>query len=170
MASNTPTSHGDGNLRRRLRALRAHSVREDGQALVEFSLVLLPVLVILLGIAYFGIAINDWLDETQIAGSGARYASVNQNCITAGSPTNCGTPEVPQFLAWLKKQGDNLQVKNATATICSPTSRIGDYVEVKLSYNYNWVPILKVGASTPVTSTARMRLEAEPSSPYPTSC
>ena len=61
--------------RRRLRT--ASSGPEDGQALVEFALVLPIIIVILFGIVVFGIALNDWIDETQLASEAARFASVD---------------------------------------------------------------------------------------------
>ncbi len=57
--------------------------------MVEFALVIPIVLLILFGIAYFGIALNDWIDETQITSEGARFAEVNENCIVKGSPHSC---------------------------------------------------------------------------------
>ena len=144
---------------------------EDGQALVEFALVLPVVLILLLGIAYFGIALTDWTDETNIANSGARYASRNEGCIVAESPKKCETREEAAFLKWLTQQGDNSQVKGATAEICSPTSEVGDWVEVKLTFEYNWLPLFEIaGAESPITSTARMMIAEKPSTPYPTTC
>jgi hypothetical protein len=144
---------------------------ESGQAMVEFALVIPIVLLILFGIAYFGIALNDWIDETQITSEGARLAEVNENCIVKGSPHSCeiGVREEGAFLKYLTEQGDNSQVRNAVATMCSPTSKLEDYVQVKLTYKYKWLPLLNLGVTeTPVTSTAQMKIEKEPSIPYPT--
>ena len=155
----------------RRRSERRDPRSEDGQALVEFALVLPVVLILLLGIAYFGIALTDWTDETNIANSGARYASRNEGCIVAESPKKCETREEAAFLKWLTQQGDNSQVKGATAEICSPTSEVGDWVEVKLTFEYNWLPLFEIaGAESPVTSTARMMIAEKPSTPYPTTC
>jgi hypothetical protein len=146
---------------------------QSGQAMVEFALVLPIILVLLFGIAYFGVALNDWIDETQITSEGARFAEVNENCIVKGSPHQCevGVREEAAFLKWLTEQGDNGQVRGAVATMCSPTSKLEDYVEVKLTYKYKWLPLLAIhGAETPVTSTARMKIEKEPYVPYPTTC
>jgi hypothetical protein len=58
-------------LRRRL-ALR----RQDGQGLVEFSLALVPLLLILLGVAQFGLAWNRKNDAVHLANEAVRMAVV----------------------------------------------------------------------------------------------
>ncbi len=79
-----------------------------------------------------------------------------------------GVREEGAFLKYLTEQGDNSQVRNAVATMCSPTSKLEDYVQVKLTYKYKWLPLLNLGVTeTPVTSTAQMKIEKEPSIPYP---
>src|SRR5438309_5140110 len=86
-------------------ACRARS--DDGQALVEFALVLPVFVVLLLGIGLFGLALNDWIDETQVASQAARFAAVYSEHGT-GAIT-----EESSFISWVKKQGDNSQVKTS---------------------------------------------------------
>ena len=50
---------------------------ERGAALVEFALVVPILLVLLMAMLDFGKAFNYWIDETQLASSGARWAVVN---------------------------------------------------------------------------------------------
>jgi hypothetical protein len=164
----TRSTQASAQRTRRSRATRACR-SENGQALVEFTLILPIILIILFAIAYFGLALNDWIDETQLASEGARFAAVNESCIVKEAPKRCeGAPqEEAAFLAWLTKQGDNAQVRGAKATICSNTSTNEGYVQVKLTYNYEWLPILHVGPSTPLTSTAQMKIEEQPATHYP---
>lgn len=152
---------------------------ESGQALVEFALVLPVVIVVLFGIVLFGVALNDSIDQTHLVSEAARFASVGQNCIVNGSPHACEGGAKEGLLQWTKEQADDKGVKEkSTATICSPTSSVGDYVEVKLNYKYDWLKASKVfelfgqphSAETPITSTAQMRIEVPPSTPYPTTC
>jgi TadE-like protein len=152
---------------------------ESGQALVEFALVLPMVIVILFGIVLFGVALNDSIDQTHLVSEAARFASVGQNCIVNGSPHACASKEEEGLLKWTKEQADDQKVKETTtASICSPTSLVGDYVEVKLNYKYDWLKASRIfelfgqphSAETPITSTAQMRIEVPPSKPYPTTC
>jgi TadE-like protein len=155
-------------MRAGLRATKAQS----GQATVEFALVLPLIVVVLFGIALFGLALNDWIDETQLVSQAARFAAVNSEHGTG--PLNEAT-----FLKWITEQGDNNQVQAAKAEICSPTSKFEDYVKVRLSYSYTWFGlggssgILSLfgssqAAETPITSTATMRIEDPPAKAYPT--
>ena len=45
--------------------------------MVEFALILFPLLTLVAGIIYFGIGLNYWLDMNRIANQGARWAVVN---------------------------------------------------------------------------------------------
>jgi hypothetical protein len=58
---------------------------------VEFALILLPFLLLVGGIVYFGIALNYWLDTQRLANEGARWAVVNEypGCPRTGPPTPC---------------------------------------------------------------------------------
>jgi hypothetical protein len=150
------------------RGLTAKRLRsEDGQALVEFALVLPIVVLVMMGLLLFGIALNDWIDETQLSSEAARFAAVD-NEHGLGTEITEAT-----FLKWITEQGDNGNVKEAKATMCSPTSKAGDYVEVKLNYVYKWfglAGLLGTAAETPLTSTARMQIEKQPATPYKTTC
>ncbi len=142
---------------------------EEGQALVEFTLLLFPLLVLVLAVVWFGVALNDWQDETHLASEAARYAAVSQNP---------GEGEGKTLLEWVTKQipltkpcNESKCESSPAATICSPSSTVGDYVEVKLSYPYQWLPLFNLKASeTTLTSTAQMRIEVPPATPYPTKC
>jgi Flp pilus assembly protein TadG len=61
---------------RRRRGRRAESGREAGQSLVEFSLILMPLLFILLGIIQFGFIFNTYVTMTTAARDAARLGSV----------------------------------------------------------------------------------------------
>ena len=60
------------------RARRSRGVREDeaGQSLVEFSLILMPLFLILLGIIQFGFIFNTYVTMTNAARDAARLGTV----------------------------------------------------------------------------------------------
>jgi Flp pilus assembly protein TadG len=53
--------------------------RERGQAMVEFSLVIVPVLLICFAILQFGLLLHDYVTLTHAADVGARTASVSRD-------------------------------------------------------------------------------------------
>jgi TadE-like protein len=127
---------------------------EDGQALVEFALVLPVLLMLVFGIIQFGLALNSANDETHLANEVARYATVNED--PGGAET---------LQAWGLKQADQNALKSeAELCITFPSgTEVGDPVRVEVKSITNWLPILKLKVTrTPVTGTAYMRLEAPP--------
>jgi Flp pilus assembly protein TadG len=138
--------------------------REDGQALVEFALVAPLLLIILLGILSFGKAFNYWNDANQLSAEGARFAAVNRK------PAPANPASLQQQI---RLQGDTAELRNGGTSdvptpsqVCidfpSTTSKIGDPVRVTMTFTYNWLPILDLGVSDTITTTAVMRLESLP--------
>jgi Flp pilus assembly protein TadG len=138
--------------------------REDGQALVEFALVAPLLLVILLGVLSFGKAFNYWNDANQLSAEGARFAAVNRK------PAPANPASLQQQI---RLQGDTAELRNGGTSdvptpsqVCidfpSTTSKIGDPVRVTMTFTYNWLPILDLGVSDTITTTAVMRLESLP--------
>ena len=73
----------------RSRWLRSTRNSESGQAATEFALILIPLLIVVGGIIYFGIGLNYWLDMNRVANQGARWASVNNwppQCLRTDNP------------------------------------------------------------------------------------
>jgi len=142
---------------------------ERGVALAEFALVAPLALLLLFGIFDFGKAINYWIDETHLANEGARWAVVNRNPATSGTLQN-----------YILDQADTAQLRSGASVVintcdadASGTVGVGDPVQVRVSYTYNWLPLIS-GAlggitSTTLTGTATMRLEQAPSNYTPDS-
>ena len=147
---------------------------ERGVALVEFALVAPLLLILLFGMLDFGRTFNYWIDATHLANEGARWAVVNKN------PASSGTLQ-----AYIQQQADTNELRNGGSTsvpggleVCisfpSGTSTVGSPVKVTASVDYNWMPFLSdraLGglASTTVSSSSTMRLEAPPTS-YSAGC
>ena len=157
--STNTTGCRDASSRRLRLRLPVAAQSESGQAMIEMTLVIVPLLLLVFGMASFGLALNSWIDETHLTSAAARFLAVNQK------------PGGESVEAWVKTHGDNAQIReHATVTYCSPTSQAGEYVEVKLTYPQPLLPILGLGPNLKVTSTAQMRIEIPPASLYPTKC
>src|SRR4051794_36918620 len=151
---------------------------EDGQALVEFALVL-PLLVLLLfGMLDFGKAFNYWNDATHLSAEGARFAVVNRKPDPAAAAS---------LQAQIRDQADTAELRaGGTARVAAPaqvciefpngTSNVGDPVRVRMTFAYTFIPFiakaLTAGSSVltkTIETTSVMRLEALPTS-YAAGC
>jgi hypothetical protein len=146
-----------------LKGVRRPLRRENGQAMVEFALILFPLLLLVAGIIQFGIALNYWLDMQRVANQGARWAAVNNwppDCPRGSS--SCGTPNTLQESLVRQAIADGLQ-ESVTVEVCYPagTEEIGDPVRVRLETPFEFVPLLSIGTIT-LRGNATMRLEQEP--------
>jgi Flp pilus assembly protein TadG len=162
-------------------------VREQrGQSLTEFALVAPLLLVIVFAMIDFGKAINYWNNETQLAAQGARIAAINGSNSYSGAcfspdPSN-PRPSATTLTGYIQCQADTQELYNGAAsgqpgaspvaaTICFPngSGSVGQPVRVKVTTNYNWLPILEgtsIGffklpnlTTTTLTGVATMRLE-----------
>jgi Flp pilus assembly protein TadG len=136
---------------------------ERGTALVEFALVLPVVLLLIFGILWFGRAFNYSTDQTHLANEAARFAAVNNN---PGAPNQT----LPQ---WINSQIDTTELQNgssdvpqpATVAICFPNGsppNVGDPVEVAITSQFKFIPILNLPGTITIKRTATMRLETLP--------
>lgn len=145
--------------------------RQEGAVLVEFALVLVPLLLLVFGFLQFGIAMNAKIDSTHLTAEGARYIAVGQNP---------GASQVPpiSIQAYIKSKADTTRLKSATVCISYPTNpatgtsgQIGDPVKVAIG-PVSYAPFVgtlpRIGAgpitipTATVSSDATMRLEALP--------
>jgi len=147
-------SFGDTRARRR-------QGRESGQAMVEFALILFPLLLLVAGIIQFGIALNYWLDMQRVANQGARWAAVNNwppDC--PRSAASCPSPNTLQET--LERQILTTGLQSAVdVQICYPDldkNDTGDPVKVRLEADFTFVPILGIGTMQ-LGADATMRLE-----------
>ena len=123
---------------------------KKGQSLVEFAIILPILLLLLLGIAEFGIMLNSYLTIQNVAREGARLG------IVGGSDA--------EITALITSTSPNLTASDMTVTITpSEISRkSGDTLQVKVVYNYHMtVPIISalVGNVIVLTAQTSMRIE-----------
>jgi TadE-like protein len=131
--------------------------------MVEFALILLPLLLLVSGIIWFGIGLNFWLDMNRIANQGARWAVVN-----CGPPAVAGEVCNPSLEGYLEQQtlsaGNNIDAEICYETMTgspSGTAGVGDPVTVRLTHaDFDLVPML--GIDIDLTASASMRLEQVP--------
>ncbi|MDP8956136.1 MAG: pilus assembly protein [Actinomycetota bacterium] len=129
---------------------------EDGVAATEFAVVLPLLLLIVLGIMDFGKAMNYWIDENHLASTGARWAAVNRN------PGPGATLQQS-----IQQQADTSELRGATVCVSFPNgAAVGQPVQVTMRLDYEWLPYIANRlsiATTTISGTATMRLEAIPS-------
>ena len=120
--------------------------REDGQALIEFAFVLVPLLLIIFGGIEFGRAWNAKNDTVHLANEAVRYAAVDQ--LTSANCTSIINE------ASLDKLTASIQVTQ------TPLAS-GDPVTVKVTVPFNTVvPLLSdIMNFSSLSGTATMRFE-----------
>ena len=129
---------------RRLAIIR----NQQGQAMVEFALVLPVLLLILLGIVQFGIAYSHSLTLTDAVRAGAREAAVSR---TAANPTAAATQAV-------LNSASDLNPSKVAVTVSSDWVA-GDSVTVSATYPYS-ISILGIVVSAgSLHSTTTERVE-----------
>jgi hypothetical protein len=140
---------------------------ENGQAMVEFALVLPLLLLVVMGILWFGRALNYTQDETRLTNVAARYAAVDQ--VPPGTASSLGV--------WLRSQADSEELKSGTGDVegkpevCvkypSGGRGVGQPVEVSMKATFKWLPLLKLGVpSSTITGSATMRIEVPPTNSF----
>ena len=121
-----------------------------GQSLVEFAIILPVLLLLLLGIAEFGIMLNSYLTIQNVTREGARLG------VVGGSDA--------EIVALIKTTSPNLTASDMTITI-TPSEidrRSGATLQVTVVYNYHMtVPIISalVGNVIVLTAQTSMRIE-----------
>ena len=149
-----PRPHG------RLRLLRRN---ERGTALVEFALVAPLLFLLLFGIIDFGRALDYYNQVTQLAGQGARAAAVNRSL--DGSPITPGLSLQKQ----LDAETGQPELRNGEIVcITQVPTNVGDPVQVKVSYQFHFLPLVAVAANAlgglTLSSTQTERAEVVPPS------
>ena len=115
---------------------------ERGTALVEFALIAPLLFLLIFGIVDFGRALDYYNQVTQLAGQGARAAAVNRN--PDGTPVN-GNFSIQQQLAGQYTTQPELK-NGVVACITHVPSGAGDYVTVRVSYKFHFLPLISAAA------------------------
>lgn len=152
-----------GSLLRLGRRLR----EEDGTAVIEFALVLPVLILIIMGILYFGRYESYANDEQELASTAARWAAIDVNPGASSSLTlqqyvaSQASPELA------KGSGDVTAIKVYLYYPTGSTGAVGQAVRACVINTVNFIPIFGLGSSTMV-QTATQSVEQAPSgSSYP---
>jgi Flp pilus assembly protein TadG len=121
---------------------------EDGQAIVEFVIVLPLLVLLLLGIAQFGLAFHNYLSITDATRVGARAAAVKR---TAGA---CAAATTAIQNTVSAKQWETI----SSRITCTAGANTGDPVKVIVKYPYR-IGLPGFSASGDLTASATERLE-----------
>jgi Flp pilus assembly protein TadG len=129
---------------------------QAGQAVVEFAILIFPLVLIVFGILDFGRALNYYNDLTQLAGQGARAAAVNQN--PNGGVASSG------FQAELAGNADAPELKSPAVKVCvsAPQGwppKTGDPIKVVTSHDFHFIPIIH-SATISLSSSQTLRFES----------
>ena len=135
--------------------------------MVEFALILFPLLLIVAGIIQFGIALNYWLDMQRIANQGARWAAVNNwppDCPDGSAVGDCDGDPNPTLQTTLRNAALTSGLQSSVQVeICYPdgVDAQGHPVRVRLQSPFDLLPILGV-VELDLRADATMRLEQQP--------
>jgi Flp pilus assembly protein TadG len=125
---------------------------DQGQAVVEFAVILPVLLLILFAILQFGVVFNDYIQVTAAAREGARKAAVSRSLGTSSAETAATTAA--------KNAAPGLNQSNITVSFPnSPTFAQGSDVSVQVTYPYSISIIGLVVSSGNLSSTTTMRVE-----------
>ncbi|MFL5918950.1 MAG: TadE/TadG family type IV pilus assembly protein [Gaiellaceae bacterium] len=121
---------------------------ERGQTMTELALVLPILVVLVLAIAQFGVAFNNYVTLTDAARAGARKAAVSRN---ASDPAS-------DCVNAVRNAAGDLNLSNLTVS-CSSSWGIGSDVTVTATYPYEISLLDWVVKSGSLTTTMKERVE-----------
>jgi Flp pilus assembly protein TadG len=132
--------------------IKRRNNREQGQALVEFTVILPVLLIVLWGIFQFGVAFNDYIQVTSAAREAARKAAVSRS-LGAGAATSAA-------VAAAKTTAPDLHLSDSQITV-SPSNNWnqGSDVTVTVRYPFKINLLGRVMGSGNLTSSTTMRIE-----------
>lgn len=141
--------------------LRTKLREENGTALIEFAIVVPVLILIVMGILYFGRYESYANDEQQLASSAARWAAINAN---PGSGSSLTLQQYVAQQASPELQGGGGDVSAIKVYIYYPsgsTGQVGQAVRACVTNSVNFIPVLGLSSSTMV-QTATMAVEQSP--------
>lgn len=131
---------------------RRKTSNQQGQAVVEFAVILPVLLLVLFSILQFGIVFNNYIQVTAAAREGARKAAVSRGLGAAGAKSAAITAA--------KGAAPGLNQSKVNVTFPNnPSFTAGTDVVVQVTYPYSINILGKVVSSGNLTSSTTMRVE-----------
>jgi Flp pilus assembly protein TadG len=126
----------------------SHNKNERGQTMTELAIVLPILVVLVLGIAQFGVVFNNYVTMTDAVRAGARKGAVSRNL---SDPTSACVQQVRDASGGLNQSDLNVT--------CSSTWQPGADLTVTATYPYDVSLLGWVVASGRLNSTMKERVE-----------
>jgi Flp pilus assembly protein TadG len=133
-----------------------HLKRQDGQAVVEFAVILPVLLLVLMAIYQFGQVFVNYMDVTGAGREGARKAAVSRTAGTCTAVDSLAVAAAKGAASDLNQSTLNVTV---TRTCTNNAYAQGSDVAVTASYPYSISILGLVVSSGTLTSTTTMRVE-----------
>ena len=143
-----------------------------GQSLVEFALVLPIFILLLAGIADFGIGLYQYMTVINSARVGARFGTLNATnpsaIVNAAQSAGIGSSATVTVSCWSVVGNGNVTTPTSapggagwgTCSASSPNpTTSGDTIAVTVTYNYSMILPLTFGHTIPMSSTVQMMVE-----------
>ena len=132
--------------------IKRRTNREQGQALVEFTVILPVLLLVLYGIFQFGVAFNDYIQVTSAAREAARKAAVSRSLGAAAATTAA--------VSAAKATAPDLHLSDSQITVTPSNNwQQGSDVTVTVKYPYNIDILGRIVGAGNLTSSTTMRIE-----------
>jgi hypothetical protein len=154
--------------------------------MVEFALVLLPLLVLVGGVIQLGIGIATWHDLNRVANEGARYAATDEwpgcppaQATCAGNPACNAAPAALNGRSLANFLGCEARLPSSSVVICTPggaSAGLGLPVTVRLTSRFNFLSLDQTTLTkvswlrTTIRGEATMRVERPPTKYSAASC
>jgi Flp pilus assembly protein TadG len=121
---------------------------DEGQAFVEFALVLPLLALLIFGIIQFGLAFRNYIAITDAARVGARAAAVKRT----SNPCAAANAAIQSTVS----AGQWAQISSRITCVAGPN--VGDQVSITINYPYS-IGLPGVSASGNLTANAKERME-----------
>jgi Flp pilus assembly protein TadG len=122
---------------------------ERGQAMVEFALISIPLLLICFAVIQFGLVLHDYMALTHAADVGARAASVSRN-----QPNGVALAQNAAIAS-----APDLSSSNLTVTVTAQPWSAGSQIKVQATYPYSIGILGMVVASGNLSASTTARSE-----------